>query len=80
MALRRPPFEPRASSCYLFHQYLDGYIEWRKFIPGWEQEKAGSPAPRSLQQLAQAGLVRGRRHRDQLVADGEAGLGSREER
>jgi 5-methylcytosine-specific restriction endonuclease McrA len=41
MALRRPPFEPRASSYYLFHQYLDGYTEWRKFIPGWEQEKAG---------------------------------------
>ncbi len=41
MVLRRNPFEPRASSYYLFHQYLDGNIEWRKFIPGWEQEKAG---------------------------------------
>jgi 5-methylcytosine-specific restriction endonuclease McrA len=41
MHLRRPPFEPRASSYYLFHQYLDGNAEWRKFIPGWEQEKAG---------------------------------------
>ena len=41
MALRRPPFEPRASSYYLFHQYLDGFTEWRKFIPGWEQVKAG---------------------------------------
>jgi len=41
MALRRVPFEPRASSYYLFHQYLDHNDEWRKFIPGWEQEKAG---------------------------------------
>ncbi|HZS00295.1 MAG TPA: HNH endonuclease [Chloroflexota bacterium] len=41
MVLRRPPVEPRASSYYLFHQYLDANDEWRKFIPGWEQEKAG---------------------------------------
>ena len=41
MPLHRTPFEPRASSYYLFHQYLDGNTEWRKFIPGWEREKAG---------------------------------------
>jgi 5-methylcytosine-specific restriction endonuclease McrA len=41
MVLRRPPFEPRANSYYLFHQYLDSNEAWRKFIPGWEQEKAG---------------------------------------
>jgi len=37
MHLRRQPFEPRASSAYLFHHYLDHYVEWQKFIPGWEQ-------------------------------------------
>jgi 5-methylcytosine-specific restriction endonuclease McrA len=41
MPLRRQPFEPRASSYYLFYQYLDGHSEWRKFLAGWEQEKAG---------------------------------------
>jgi 5-methylcytosine-specific restriction endonuclease McrA len=39
MVLRRQPFEPRATSYYLFHQYLDGNAEWRKFIPDWGQEK-----------------------------------------
>lgn len=41
MALRRPPFEPRASSYYLFHQYLesDPFRGWQKFIPEWEREK-----------------------------------------
>jgi 5-methylcytosine-specific restriction endonuclease McrA len=41
MVLRRAPYEPRASSYYLFHQYLDANDEWRKFVPGWEQEMAG---------------------------------------
>jgi hypothetical protein len=43
MQLRRQPFEPRASSYYLFHQYLesDRFQVWHKFIPEWEREKAG---------------------------------------
>jgi 5-methylcytosine-specific restriction endonuclease McrA len=36
MSLRRLPFEPKASSYYLFGQYLEDYDEWQKFIPGWE--------------------------------------------
>jgi 5-methylcytosine-specific restriction endonuclease McrA len=39
MQLRRPPFEPKANSLYLFGQYLDDNSEWQKFIPEWE--KAG---------------------------------------
>jgi 5-methylcytosine-specific restriction endonuclease McrA len=43
MQLRRQPFEPRASSYYLFHQYLesDHFQVWHKFIPEWEREKVG---------------------------------------
>ncbi len=40
MSLRRQPFEPKASSYYLFHQYLDDNVEWQKFIPEWERERA----------------------------------------
>ncbi len=42
MGLRRRPFEPRASSYYLFHQYLesDRFRDWQKFIPEWEIERA----------------------------------------
>ena len=42
MALRRPPFEPRASSYYLVHQYLenDRFRDWVKFMPEWERDKA----------------------------------------
>ena len=32
MALRRPPFEPRATPQYLFQQYLEINEGWRKFI------------------------------------------------
>jgi 5-methylcytosine-specific restriction endonuclease McrA len=41
MPLRRPPFEPKASSAYLFAQYLDAQRSWQKFIPEWEREKVG---------------------------------------
>ena len=42
MYLHRQPFEPHASSYYLFHQYLESerFREWAKFIPEWEREKA----------------------------------------
>ncbi|HZT08207.1 MAG TPA: HNH endonuclease [Chloroflexota bacterium] len=32
MALRRSPFEPKATPQYLFQHYLDGNETWRKFI------------------------------------------------
>jgi len=38
MVLRRPPVEPKATSYYLFVQYLDVYAEWGKFLPEWERE------------------------------------------
>ena len=41
MMLRRPPFEPKANSLYLFGQYLDVHDGWHKFIPEWEREKVG---------------------------------------
>lgn len=42
MQLRRLPFEPKASSYYLFGQYLEANDGWQKFIPEWElSEKAG---------------------------------------
>jgi 5-methylcytosine-specific restriction endonuclease McrA len=41
MTLRRPPFEPKANSYYLFHSYLEANDAWQKFIPAWEQERAG---------------------------------------
>jgi hypothetical protein len=39
MLLRRTPYEPRASSYYLFHQYLESerFTSWQKFIPEWER-------------------------------------------
>lgn len=37
MALRRQPFQPRISSFYLLSQYLQSQVEWRKFVPEWEQ-------------------------------------------
>lgn len=40
LSLRRPPYEPKANSYYLFGQYLDSYEDWSKFIPGWERERA----------------------------------------
>lgn len=36
MRLLHPPYRPVASSYYILHQYLDYYVEWRKFIPEWE--------------------------------------------
>jgi 5-methylcytosine-specific restriction endonuclease McrA len=41
MALRRVPTEPKATSYYLFGQYLETYAEWGKFIPEWERERVG---------------------------------------
>lgn len=39
MPLRLEPGEPKATSLYLFGQYLDSNQEWMKFIPGWERER-----------------------------------------
>jgi 5-methylcytosine-specific restriction endonuclease McrA len=36
MRLLHQPYRPVASSYYILHQYLDAYVEWRKFIPEWE--------------------------------------------
>ena len=35
MHLRHSPIEPRATSYYLFHQYLDSerFASWTKFLP-----------------------------------------------
>src|SRR6266581_5049720 len=39
MLLRRVPTEPRATSYYLFHQYLESerFSGWTKFMPEWER-------------------------------------------
>jgi hypothetical protein len=39
MLLRRQPTEPRATSSYLFHQYLESerFQTWSKFMPEWER-------------------------------------------
>ena len=39
MLLRRQPTEPRATSYYLFHQYLESerFSGWTKFMPEWER-------------------------------------------
>jgi 5-methylcytosine-specific restriction endonuclease McrA len=36
MRLARPPFQPKVSTYYILHQYLNTFQEWRKFIPEWE--------------------------------------------
>lgn len=36
MSLRRPPFQPKVTTYYILHQYLQTYNEWQKFIPEWE--------------------------------------------
>jgi hypothetical protein len=40
MLLRRQPCEPRATSYYLFHQYLESerFSGWTKFMPEWERD------------------------------------------
>ena len=40
MLLRRQPSEPRATSYYLFHQYLESerFAGWTKFMPEWERD------------------------------------------
>jgi len=43
MKLLRQPAKPSATPAALFGHYLDGYAEWRPFIPGW--------APRSVAPL-----------------------------
>jgi 5-methylcytosine-specific restriction endonuclease McrA len=37
MALRRLPAQPRISTYYMLNQYLQSYVEWQKFVPGWEE-------------------------------------------
>lgn len=37
MTLRRQPFQPRISASYLLSQYLQSQVEWRKFVPEWDQ-------------------------------------------
>jgi 5-methylcytosine-specific restriction endonuclease McrA len=36
MKLLRPPFQPRVTTYYILHQYLQTHNEWQKFIPEWE--------------------------------------------
>ncbi len=36
LTLRRAPYQPRVSTYYILHQYLQTYGEWQKFIPEWE--------------------------------------------
>ena len=36
MALRRAPFQPKASTYYAIAQYLPTYHEWAKFLPAGE--------------------------------------------
>ncbi|HYW89814.1 MAG TPA: HNH endonuclease [Chloroflexota bacterium] len=40
MHLRHAPLEPRATSYYLFHQYLESesFQGWSKFMPEWEKD------------------------------------------
>jgi 5-methylcytosine-specific restriction endonuclease McrA len=44
MLLRRQPSEPRATSYYLFHQYLESerFSGWTKFMPEWERDGAAT--------------------------------------
>jgi len=44
MLLRRQPTEPRATSYYLFHQYLESerFSGWTKFMPEWERDGVGN--------------------------------------
>ena len=41
MALVREPRQPHVGSYYVFYQYLDAQLEWRKFIPGWDEAAFG---------------------------------------
>jgi 5-methylcytosine-specific restriction endonuclease McrA len=36
MKLMRMPFQPRVTTYYILHQYLQAHNEWQKFIPEWE--------------------------------------------
>jgi 5-methylcytosine-specific restriction endonuclease McrA len=36
MSLRRLPFQPKVSTYYILHQYLQTYTDWQKFIPEWD--------------------------------------------
>lgn len=44
MLLRRSPMEPRATTRYLFHQYVENehFREWQKFLPGSEADALAS--------------------------------------
>ena len=73
MPLRRSPSEPRATSYYLFHQYLESerFQGWTKFMPEWERERVelvrvGAGRPRSA-------LALRRRTAPQAAARGRCG-------
>ncbi len=36
MKLMKQPALPRVSPYYVVHQYLNTYVEWKKFVPDWE--------------------------------------------
>ena len=38
MTLLRRPVQPRISTYYILHPYLQTYQEWQKFVPEWERE------------------------------------------
>jgi 5-methylcytosine-specific restriction endonuclease McrA len=42
MQLARIPTQPRVSTYYLLHQYLASFVEWRKFVPEWELQRASA--------------------------------------
>lgn len=44
MSLRRQPCQPRVSASYMLSQYLQAQVEWRKFVPEWEQAPAMAAA------------------------------------
>ena len=43
LRLLRPPVRPPNTTYYIFYSYLETQLEWRKFIPVWEWERAGLP-------------------------------------
>ena len=44
MRLLREPFAPKVNSYYMVYRYLAGKDDWRKFLPGWEQQDGYEPS------------------------------------
>ncbi|MBI2942327.1 MAG: HNH endonuclease [Chloroflexi bacterium] len=41
MTLLRRPIQPRVTTYYILHPYLQTYVEWKKFVPEWEMVDDG---------------------------------------